>query len=170
MSIRIKNVYSNMFKTNKGTNVHPRKIVIQTNVRAVASHTIHPSIHPSSLRTARANPPRVARRFHREHSFVRSLRFVRANTGKRDRARVVYIYVWIRFDRFFEISFGPRGHRKEPRGRVRRLRTYGLNARTTNTRGKKHACDGFCVSRETGTDGATMVGDRRRGGGARRCF
>jgi hypothetical protein len=162
MSIRIKNVYSNMFKTNKGTNVHPRKIVIQTRTFV----QLHRS--PSSLRTARANPPRVARRFHREDSFVRSLRFVRANTGKRDRARVVYIYVWIRS--FFEISFGPRGHRKEPRGRVRRLRTYGLNARTTDTRGKKHACDGCCVSRETGTDGATMVGDRRRGGGARRCF
>ena len=145
----------------------PRKIVIQTNVRAVASHTIQ----PSSLRTARANPPRVARRFHREHSFVRSLRFVRANTGKRDRARVEYIYTF-GFDSivFFEISFGPRGHRKEPRGRVRRLHTCSLNAWTTNTRGKNKGIDGFAVVRATGIDGATMVGDRRRGGRARRCF
>jgi hypothetical protein len=56
MSIRIKNVYSNMFKTNKGTNVHPRKIVIQTNVRAVASHTNHPSIHRHYAPRARTHP------------------------------------------------------------------------------------------------------------------
>ena len=143
----------------------PRKIVIQTNVRAVASHTIQ----PSSLRTARAIPPRVARRFHREHSF--DLSFDRANTGKRDRARVEYIYTF-GFDSivFFEISFGPRGHRKEPRGRVRRLHTCSLNAWTTNTRGKNKGIDGFAVVRATGIDGATMVGDRRRGGRARRCF
>lgn len=159
------NLYSDIFKTIKGTKSHPTEDRHSNERSRSCTHTTQ----PSSLRTARANPPRVARRFHREHSF--DLSFDRANTGKRDRARVEYIYTF-GFDSivFFEISFGPRGRRKEPRGRVRRLRTYGLNARTTDTRRKKHACDEFCVSRETGTDGATMVGDRRRGARARRCF
>lgn len=131
----------------------------------------------SSIATRRHYAPRA--RYHpasregfTENTSDRSFDpFVRANTGKRQGACRIYTFEFgSESIVFFEISFGPRGHRTEPRGRVRRLHTRGLNARTTNTRGKNKGIDGFAVVRAARTDGATMVGDRRRRARARRCF
>jgi len=106
------NQYSNAFKIIKVTPVNPRKIVTRTNVE------FHRD--PSSLRTARAIPPRVARRFHGEHerSFVRSFDSFARIPGN-VRARVVYIRLnSVRNRSFFLKSHSGRGDIGKSRGDV----------------------------------------------------
>ena len=91
----------------------PRKIVIQNRTFAQLHRT--PSNHRHYAPRARTHP--ASREGFTENTRSFDLSFDRANTGKRDRARVVYIYVWIRFDRFLKSHSG-RGDIGKSRGDV----------------------------------------------------